>query len=100
MRWKLLIGVALSAAFLYLAFRGSDFHEIGRALRTANYLWLIPTVVATMGSLAIRALRWRFLLLGVGRLPFASLWASTMIGFMGNNVLPARLRTRLSLDRS
>ncbi len=40
----------------------------------------------------LRAIRWRILLLPVcGTLPFGSRYAAVCIGFMANNVLPARL---------
>ena len=51
----------------------------------------------------VRAWRWQFLLIGVGHIPLRSLWSSIMIGFMGNNILPARLGELLraySLGRS
>ncbi len=39
----------------------------------------------------IRTIRWRYLLqLEGGRLPFVPLWHATAIGFMANNLLPAR----------
>jgi uncharacterized protein (TIRG00374 family) len=91
MRWKLVVGLLLSGAFLYLAFRGARFAEIAAALRSANYLWMIPMVALTLFAFALRAWRWRYLLAGVHPVPFGPLFSSTMIGFMGNNLLPARL---------
>lgn len=91
MRWKLILGIAVSAAFLYLAFRGADLDRMLEVLRGADYLWMIPAVVLTLGSFAVRAWRWKYFLLGVGPLPFSQLFSATMVGFMGNNVLPARL---------
>ena len=91
MRWKLSLGIAVSAVFLYLAFREADLQRLLEVLRQAEYLWMIPAVVLTLASFAVRAWRWRYFLLGVGRLPFSQLFSATMVGFMGNNVLPARL---------
>ena len=52
---------------------------------------MAATVVATL-TFHLRAIRWRILLLPVcGTLPFGSRYAAVCIGFMANNVLPARL---------
>lgn len=48
------------------------------------------TVLATV-TFPLRTARWRYLLRLEGEvLPFAPLWHATTIGFMANNVLPAR----------
>jgi glycosyltransferase 2 family protein len=103
MKWKLLLGLALSAVFLYLAFRQARLEEVLRALASASYWLMIPAVALTMVAYALRAVRWRYLLLGVKEISFGPLFSSIMIGFMGNNVLPARLGELLrahSLGRS
>lgn len=90
MKWKIAIGVLLSALFLWLAFRNANLAEVARAVRSANYLWMIPMVAITMVSFALRAWRWRYLF-PAEKPTFGPLFQSTLIGFMGNNVLPARL---------
>ena len=103
MRWKLLLGTLLSVFFLWLAFRQARLDEILHALASARYWLVLPVVVLTMVAYAVRAWRWRFLLEGVRTISFGPLFASIMIGFMGNNLLPARLGELLrahSLGRS
>jgi uncharacterized protein (TIRG00374 family) len=90
MKWKIAIGALLSALFLWLAFRNANLAEVARAVRSANYLWMIPMVAITLVSFALRAWRWRYLFPGE-KPAFGPLFQSTLIGFMGNNVLPARL---------
>jgi uncharacterized protein (TIRG00374 family) len=89
--WKTVIGVAISALFLFLAFRRVDFHELGWALRGADYRYTIPAMLLVLLSLWIRSVRWRYLLGPVKKIRLSSLYAATMIGFMANNLLPARL---------
>jgi glycosyltransferase 2 family protein len=103
MKWKLAIGIAFSALFLWLAFREARLGEIWRALASARYWYMLPGLGLTLIAFALRAWRWRFLLAPVQDIPFPPLFSSTMIGFMGNNVLPARLGELLrahSLGRS
>jgi hypothetical protein len=103
MKWKLVLGLALSALFLWLASRGIRWPEVWRILSGARYWLMVPVVVLTMLAYLVRAWRWQFLLIGVGHIPLRSLWSSIMIGFMGNNILPARLGELLraySLGRS
>ena len=103
MKWKLVFGLALSAFFLWLASRGIHWPEVWRILSGARYWLMVPVVALTMLAYLVRTWRWQFLLIGVGHVPLRSLWSSIMIGFMGNNILPARLGELLraySLGRS
>ncbi|MBT8398861.1 MAG: flippase-like domain-containing protein [Rhodothermia bacterium] len=52
----------LAGGLLYLALRGVDFGEVVEALRTANYVWLIPLAVLTITSHLLRSWRWQILL--------------------------------------
>jgi glycosyltransferase 2 family protein len=103
MRWKLALGLALSAFFLWLASRGIRWPEVWQILSGAHYWLMVPVVALTMVAYLVRTWRWQFLLVGVGHVPLRALWSSVMIGFMGNNLLPARLGELLraySLGRS
>lgn len=85
------IGIAISAIFLYLAFRGQDFGEIGEALRQTAIWWVLPALVLYFIGVYLRAIRWRILLRTVA--PDATtgkLFPIIIIGFMANNILPLR----------
>ena len=84
------IGLLISAVFLYLAFRGQDFDEIWRALRQANYWYVIPAVALYFVGVYLRAFRWAWVLRGVNRLSTRFLFSVVVIGYMANNVLPLR----------
>ena len=60
--------------------------------RQANVWLLMLTIVFATLTFPIRAIRWRLMLRDQeGRpLPVAPLWHATTIGFMANNLLPAR----------
>ncbi len=91
MSWKTIIGILISAAFLYLAVRKVDIHGLGEALRNADYIFIVPVVFLILFSVTMRSVRWRYLMRPVKEIGFRSLASATFIGLMANNVLPARL---------
>lgn len=88
---QILVSLMISAVCLYFAFRNIDWGETWVAIREANYLYIGLTVLVTLGSVWLRAFRWKFMLDPVRQVPVPGLYRATMIGFMANNVLPARL---------
>lgn len=91
MKKKLVIGIIISIVFLYLAFRKVDYVELWDALKGANYWYILPNVVLVVLSMWMRAIRWKFMVNPIKKVGMGSLFSSVMIGFMANNVLPARL---------
>ncbi len=90
-RITILIGLLLSALFLYLAVRGVDLHKMVRTLARTNLWYMPPCLALTMIAFWLRSLRWRYLLHSVRPIPQSILFPATMIGFLANNLLPARL---------
>ena len=85
------LGIAISAFFLILAFRGQDFGEILDSLRETNLWWAIPALGLYFSGVYLRAVRWRILLRPIA--PHATsrqLFPIVVIGFMANNLLPLR----------
>ncbi len=91
MNWRLWLGVGISALFLLFVFRKVNLYELKGALETANYIYLIPVVLLLILSLWLRAFRWHYILQPIKKIKIGSLFSATMIGFMANNLLPARL---------
>jgi len=92
MKWRsILIGVLISAFFLYLAFRQTDLHEVWAHLTAARYGYLVPASLLTLLAFWVRAVRWGWLLRSLKPIPDLTLYSATMIGFMCNNILPMRL---------
>ncbi|MDI6809247.1 MAG: lysylphosphatidylglycerol synthase transmembrane domain-containing protein [Candidatus Eisenbacteria bacterium] len=91
MKRKAYFGIAVSVLCLFLAFRKTQFGELRNAFSQAEYLYLIPAAACTLTSFYIRAYRWKFLMKPLKNARTMSLFSSTMIGFMANNLLPARL---------
>ena len=91
MKKKTYAGIFVSILFLFLAFRNASFHELFLSLKKADYLYLIPAIGLVYLSMWLRAIRWKYLFKPIKEISMASLFSSLMIGFMANNVLPARI---------
>jgi uncharacterized protein (TIRG00374 family) len=89
-RWQFWLGVAISLFFLYIALRGLNFDEVWQTLEGANYWWLLPGVLIYLVGVIARAWRWHYLLRPVKSIPTTTLFPITAIGYMGNNIYPAR----------
>ena len=89
--WKFWGGLVLSGLFLFFAFKKVDISALAQVLKTVQYIYLIPVLILTVFSLWVRALRWRFLLRPIKSISMKSMFSATSIGFMANNIFPARL---------
>lgn len=90
-RIQIAVSLLISAVCLYFAFRNIDWVQTWAAIRGANYFYILLTVLVTLGSVWLRSYRWKFMLDPIRQVPVSGLYQSTMIGFMANNLLPARL---------
>jgi glycosyltransferase 2 family protein len=86
-----IIGVLITVLFLGLSFWRVDMSEVGRALSAGDYRFVIPATFVTFIGYLIRTFRWRRFLAPSKSIPFRSLVPVLMIGFMANNILPARM---------
>jgi uncharacterized protein (TIRG00374 family) len=85
--WKSALGLVVTAACLYLAFRHTDFASAVAQAKQANYFLLILGAAAATGMFPLRAIRWRTILDPVApNLPLGPLWRSIAVGMMVNNV--------------
>ncbi len=89
-RWQFWLGVAISVVFMYLALRGLQLDEVLGTLQGANYWWLVPGVAVYFLGVWARAWRWHYLLRPVKAVPTREMFPIVAIGYMGNNIYPAR----------
>jgi uncharacterized protein (TIRG00374 family) len=75
---------------LYLAVRGMEFEQAVHELMKTSLLPTAGAVLFLFLSIWIRAWRWQYLLLPIKSISLLPLFRSTLIGFMGNNLLPFR----------
>lgn len=88
---KFWLGIIVSVFFMALLFRKIDFNQLWSALVRVDYRYILLAVVCTFTSYFLRAVRWHYLLIPEKRIPLSSLYPATIIGYMTNNLLPARL---------
>jgi len=84
------IGVAISALFIALFLRATHPREIADALGKADYWYMVPAVAVLFVALAVRCVRWSVLMRPVAPISPVRLFPYAIIGYMANNLLPAR----------
>lgn len=89
---RTLVGLAISAAALYLAVPPRDeWGNVAAAFARVHYAYLLPIALISAYSIVVRCQRWRLLLRPVGDVTFLPLFSATSIGFLCNMVLPLRV---------
>jgi len=88
--WKTTVGLLISAAFLYVAVRSLDLTEVWRQMKAAKYWWIVPGVAVYFFAVWGRTWRWHYLLRPLKSVSLRRLFPVVTIGYMGNNVYPAR----------
>jgi len=87
---RLALCLVVSALCLYLAMRGMDFGRTVQELKKSSPAPVLGAVFFLFLSFWIRAYRWSYLLLPVKQIAAPPLFRATLIGFMGNYLLPFR----------
>jgi len=86
------LGLAITAAALWLALRGVDFRAVIAEFRNARWgLLLGISVPAYVAVVWLRALRWRHLTDAIQPMPASALFRAVAVGFMANNLFPLRM---------
>lgn len=102
-KWQFWVGILVSVVFLYLSLRGLHLGEAWEALKSAHFLWLLPGIAVYFLGVWARAWRWHYLLRPLKKVPTSTMFPIVTIGYMGNNIYPARagevLRAAILKDR-
>ncbi len=88
---KFIISFAVSLGLVYYSFKDLEWDSFWIALKQINYWILAGGAAILVFSNVIRAARWRILLLPQKTLKRIYLFEATMMGYMGNNILPFKL---------
>lgn len=87
-RTIVVLGVAVALVALFL--RNVDVRGVVSAIAGAEPRWLALSLATMLVNLAIRALRWQYLLAPLGKTSFANSFRATAVGFAANAIFPAR----------
>jgi hypothetical protein len=85
------LGLGISAVALALVFRSVDIDSAWATLKTAQPQWVALLLVFVVLDVVLRAVRWRVLLTPLAPVSTRTTSASLLVGYLANNVLPARL---------
>lgn len=89
-RVLVVLGLLVSAFFLFLAFRGLHPEEFVGYLRDINGGTVVLAGGVYFGAVALISWRWQFFLRSVQYVPLTRLIQKVAVGYMGNNVYPLR----------
>ena len=85
-----IIGWLVSVGLIALLATRLDFAELWNGLAHAKWWWLAFAAAINIGVIALKALRWKWMMTPTCRAPYGGIFRATMIGLAGNNVMPAR----------
>jgi uncharacterized protein (TIRG00374 family) len=89
-RWQFWVGVLISAFFLWWALNKLNLGDFWMAVKSANYWWILPGIAVYFIAVWARAWRWHYLLKPIKAIKTRVMFPVTCIGYMGNNIYPAR----------
>lgn len=98
-RWPaVLLGLAVSALFAWLALRKVELDQTWEAIRDVSLPLLGAAIFLKGFGFLAMALRSRVTMAAAGQLPLPTLTCAHLVGYTGNNVLPFRLGELLRVE--
>ena len=88
---RAVVGAVISIVALWIVLSGVDLTRVGDLVRRADPRWVAFAAVLSTLDLAFRGLRWQRLLRPIARIRYLPMFGYLLIGYLANNVLPARL---------
>ena len=89
-RWHFWVGLLISVLFLFIALRGLQLIDVWEGIKSADFIWLFPGIFIYFIAVWMRAFRWHLFLRPVKIVPVNKIFPIVTIGYMGNNIYPAR----------
>lgn len=85
------IGLAISIVSIWFVLRDVDLGAAWATIRTADPAWLVLGLACLSADVLLRAVRWQRLILPIQRVRYVPILGYLLVGYLANNVLPARL---------
>ena len=86
-----IVGIAVSVVAVILVLGSVDLPATVEVLRGTAPAWLLLVAGFIAGDVLLRAIRWQRLLAPIRHVAYGSMLAYLLVGYLANNVLPARL---------
>lgn len=91
------IGVSIGIIAIYFSLKNINGAELKNSLKSISGYWLIPIFFVNFIVILFKAMRWQITLKLVKPVKLWTMFRILTIGFMANNVLPARLGEALRI---
>ncbi len=88
---KLVLGIVVSAIFIYFSFRGVELDKVLRGIENTNFIFLIPVIILHLISPLLKAVRWGIILSPIERIPLKKLFPIICVGQMAVVMIPVRV---------
>jgi uncharacterized protein (TIRG00374 family) len=88
---RFLLSLSISVVFILAILWITDIRQTIDALKMANYTYVPIAIVLSLLTNILRSYRWKYVLNPVRSISIQSLFSGVAIGYMANNLLPARL---------
>lgn len=88
---RALVGIGISVVALVIAVRGVDLARTADVLRSASPGWIALMLGFSVLDISLRGARWQRLIAPIQRIAYPRMLGYLLIGYLANNVLPARL---------
>ena len=85
------LGVGVSVVALYIVLQSVDLRRTWDVLSTASPAWIAVMLGCVFIDVGARGARWTWLLRPIAAVPYLRVLGYTYLGYLANNVLPARL---------
>jgi uncharacterized protein (TIRG00374 family) len=85
------LGIAISLIAIYVLMQSVDLGQALEVLGTASPVWVALMAILVFLDVATRGARWRAILASIKQLALRRVVGYTYIGYLANNILPARL---------
>jgi uncharacterized protein (TIRG00374 family) len=85
-----LLGILFSIIAVYIIAGRIDFSKTAGLIKEVNPLLFLLLIVVYLSTYLFRTIRWKLMLSNFEAIPFKTLLQAVVVGFAGNNIIPAR----------
>ncbi len=85
------IGIGVSLVAIWILIGSVDVPKVVDVLRRASPAWIVVMLATTLVDIGARGARWQTLLAPIAAVPYRRVLGYTYLGYLANNILPARL---------
>lgn len=85
-----ILGLGISGGAIYYLTQKVDFRASFQQLGEVEWYWPLIMISVYLSTYVLRGFRWKRMLKNFPGIPYKTLFNSIMVGFAGNNLIPAR----------